>query len=191
MSMQRPTNEWKLTRSGQFHLVEPESRRRVRLERLSQEFANRLLARHPDWAPYTSSNESEVDGYLQRLILVQVPSEHPAVAQPLLIRTFPEEVYLEWAGWHDHVFWWPGKTMEGFLLDAVDTIDLWVSDEYLFGRVYEGDRVAEEWMCPAGREEPHPRTPGSGRRIIVRSWRGTHDRQLDERQFALPEGEEA
>jgi hypothetical protein len=151
--------------------------RDLRLERFSAAFAKVLLARHPEWQACFGAYEEEEDGFRQRYLEVRVPSEHPRVTEPLVIRTRPEEVYLDWAGWHDHVFPWPDQSEDALFADALAKIDLWMSDEYLFATIYRDGARVREWGCSVGREDPDDLQVGRGERVVIRSWRGTHDEE--------------
>jgi hypothetical protein len=158
-----------------------ETKRRIRLEATSQEFARELFSRHPEWQRDAGYYELEVGRYLQRFLEVRVPSAHPSVSDPLLIRTRPEEVYLDWGGWHDHVYWWSGQSHAEFIAEALAAIERWVSDGFLFASVYQGDRRVREWAGLVGDEHVERflcQPSGLVERTVVRSWRGTHDRVI-------------
>ncbi len=160
---------------------DPITGKRTRLASTSAAFARELFARHPDWRAYAAAYDLEVEGYLERHLELRIPAAHPYVQDPLRVQVKPREVYLEWAGWHDHVFWWEGEPLATCLRSAVETIELWISDRYLFATVYAGEQRVREWgtlldHADALRLLNEPMAPGE--RTLIRSWRGTHDRTL-------------
>ena len=161
--------------------------KKVRLGSRSRAFAKMLFARHPEWEPFAGYYEVQEPEFVTRYLEVRVPSANPHVLDPLLIRVMPSQVYLQWVkGWHDHVFQgWrdavhrvPDQDLESHFEDALRVIDLWTSDEYLFGIVYRGDAKAEEWGARSEAAPPDYFVPVAGQRTEVYSWRGSGDRAV-------------
>ncbi len=154
-----------------------------RLEHYSQQFAKRLFARHPEWKQYAGHYAEGEPDALDYFLEVSVPSGNPQVAEPLVIRTRPtnpKEVFVKWGGsWHTHIIPWPKQSMEEHYENALDAIDLLVSDDYLFANVYRGERCIGGWgRVIGGAETAKHMQPTPGQRTVVRSWRGTHDQEF-------------
>lgn len=154
-----------------------------RLEDFSRNLARELSARHNEWKVYIGSySVVGPDGLIDRFLELRIPSEHPQIDSPLLVKACRtdggDEVYLEWDGWHDHVMAWAGQTRDELIRQAVDLVELWTSDCFLFARLWRGDKIVEERGSPYPPDKPDFWETPEGTTLVVRSWRGTHDQTL-------------
>ena len=145
----------------------------------SQQFAKRLFARHPGWKAY-ADRYSEGDPELPEYFLeVTIPSANPQVVEPLIIRTCSKEIVSKWMEqWHAHIFPGPTQSMEAHYEEALETIDLFVSDQYLFANRYKDGACLGGWGGMAGAMPKEYLQPQHGQTTVVRSWRGTYDREF-------------
>ncbi len=150
-----------------------------RLEHYSQQFAKRLFACHPEWKQYESRYAQGEPGLLDYFLEVKIPSANPQVIAPLLIRTHPREVFVRWMeGWHVHISPWSHQSAESHYEVVLKTIDLLVSDEYLFANIYKDGECAGGWGGGVGSVPAEDFQPKPGQKIVVRSSRGNHDREF-------------
>lgn len=151
-----------------------------RLETFSRQFAKRLFARHPAWKLYEGRYVKGDPGLLEYYLEVKIPSGNPQVAEPLLIRTWPcEEVYIQWMEWwHVHIDTDPKRDWEALYEKALARIDLIVSDEYLFGNIYRDGKCVGGWSSEVGSIPAEILLPKPEQKTVIRSWRGTHDREF-------------
>ena len=68
--------------------------------------------------------------------------------------------------------------MEEHYSQALETIDLFVSDDYLFANIYKDSECVGGWGGRIGTVEATDLQPKPGQKTVVRSWRGTHNREF-------------
>ncbi len=156
--------------------------RAVRLEYHSQQFAKKLFARHPEWRRYASHYEGVEEGLPVCYLDVHVPSANPRVARPLRICTGAnQDVTVIWAGdWHMHFDPRPpGNTRPNYMERALTAIDMLVSDRLVIGAVYHAGCVTSAWVSEVSSDLPQWLSHELGNHVEMRSWLGTHDRDID------------
>ena len=151
-----------------------------RLETYSQQFAKRLLARHPEWRPFWGSYRQIEDGLQVSYLEVKLPSQNPAVPEPFVIQTRPgQEVLVYWMeGFHSHIQIWPRQDIEAHYDEALRIIDSILSDDYVIGIELARGRVASSINGPLDWLDRSLEAVGDADLVVLRSWRGTHDREI-------------
>ncbi|MFN8221031.1 MAG: hypothetical protein U0S12_12975 [Fimbriimonadales bacterium] len=112
---------------------------------------------------------------------IEVPSAHPTIAEPLIIETYhhaegkyPPATELNWAIWNGDPLlteFDPEEHLEGI----VEFLRRFISEETAAYRAMLGDRLTSAGTEAVDRE-PFP--PSESDRILVRSWKGSFDREL-------------
>lgn len=121
-----------------------------------------------------------------------IPSEHPAITQPLAIRCYAEgadEATLSWAdGHHNHHFFHRYPSIERVAEVIVKQAREWMNSEIVFCSLRREGRLACQWV-----ERPNgdsllppefaaklllPGQPGPGEEIRKFCWSGEHDQVL-------------
>lgn len=144
------------------------------------EFADRLIAAHPEWEP---SILGPIAGHRRYppddvRFFVEIPSEHPTIREPLTIEAAdpdaggPIDTY--WNGYFDPNPCGSERSRWPEQIDAVvRRIERWTSDDWIFrlyteprrGRRVRGPIRYGDGTCVSTDEMP----------FVQWSWRGTHD----------------
>lgn len=147
-----------------------DSRGKIKPEEHSRQFARLLLARYPDWRPFGRDRREGEAGLDETFLEVYVPSANPQISAPWIIRVMHEEIRLEWVyGVHWHARRVRGQDWQAVYQEALGILAQWTSEASPFVFLERDGRVVE-WGGDPSLLQP-------GDRIIVRSWRGTQDRE--------------
>lgn len=177
----------------------------LRIDRFSKRFAKWLFNKRPEWLQYATGWEHTVDGLQVNTLAVNIPSENPAVPEPLTIDIDLGRIMtirwlhappgsLSFTGrWDwDHVIYMPALCEVhtqlkddpdyGFrvTLDDVDAIIEERVVAYMSSSGYGAWRINEARPKFDGNSYymvARPDVDGpSDDWLVVRSWRGTYDR---------------
>jgi hypothetical protein len=132
------------------------------LESLSQQFADGLFARYPQWREYVAPDSG--DGLALELT---IPSPNPRLTAGLYIETNGEiTVGVDW--FHVHC-WGEGAAA---VQHALDFIDQFLSEELVVLAYFKGDKwTGSRSVKP---QDPWP-APAPGERRLALSWTGRLD----------------
>ena len=143
----------------------------IALNPFSRQFADRLIAAHPDWRPLIQSDPSGFPppGSLQ----VAVPS--PVPGRGLLIRTCGNQVTIDFGpdGWHEHFLPRAHRDEASACSAALRFIDDLLADRKLVATRY----VVGRRLWSRSVDAVSVRGPRFGKTKII-SWSGTRDATL-------------
>lgn len=155
---------------------------KLHLEHNSQRLANKLFQRFPTWKQHLGYEEKTEAGLLVRYLDVRVPSQNPKVPEPLSIVTRLHEVTISWwGGWHVH-FGPPGgdQEQEAYLQSALDFLDSFTSDHYVTANYRrDGELTGSGFGYAIGHQVPEKWFNPEFGQVILRSWLGGHDREVN------------
>ena len=167
------------------------SKVRSRTEREARHFAGLLLSRFPEWKPLlrfvapTEGTAREGDDLEWHCALVaEIPWPNAQVDAPLEARVLCAEVRLDWVGvWHTHVLRGSGEDTDlEHLSQTVELLETIVTEQVVIGVGYRDGNPGSSGCFPAGAELPAAwlawDQPWSADQIVLRSWRGTYDREI-------------
>lgn len=155
---------------------------KLHLEYSSQRFANRLFRRFSAWKQYLGYAERVEDGLPVRYLDVRVPSQNPKVPEPLSIMTVPNEIIISWwGGWHVH--FGPSEADQGqetCFHAALNFLDDFTSDAYVTaGYFRDGKPTGSGFGYASGQQVPEEWFDPELGRVVLRSWLGGHDREVN------------
>ena len=150
------------------------------LERLndhSRQFARLLFARWPEWFQHARFDPYE--DFEKEALLVEVPSPVDGSGHGLFITTSEWEVSVGY-GENFHTRFGAADELDGasFLDKALTFIEDFVEERCVLATAYAGKEWHGSWKIDLARDglAEVPLEPGMV--VKIRSWRGTHDREL-------------
>jgi len=161
-----------------------EARRRAESEALS--LAKLLSNRVPEWACHLQFSEpSDISAALEWdcALLARIPSANPVVEAPLEARVFCGEIRLSWGNfWHTHVerFWDADVDDLGHVQRAAELLVSLSAEQSLVVVSYRDGVPVAAGCIPVGAEFPPwvKRARSDAGIVVIRSWRGSYDRDL-------------
>jgi hypothetical protein len=164
-----------------------------RLETFSHWCANRFLELHPGWLPYVQGIKREEDGLAVRTLVIEFPSQNPAIADPLTVSVDLDRIItVSWFPVYGGMHW---HTDSVYYLRGLNRPEHW-GDEFLgidhvaeFVERLMQEKVAAYWADDGPNEggsfgqisagEVRGRDFRRGKvRTEIRSWRGSLDLSL-------------
>ncbi|HEX4146495.1 MAG TPA: hypothetical protein VHY91_23545 [Pirellulales bacterium] len=135
------------------------------LDELSQQFADTLLAKYPQWRPYLAPDSG--DGLA---LEITIPSPNPRLTAGLYIETDVEiTVGVDW--FHLHC---SGENPAA-VQQALDFIDGFLNEELVVLAYFKGERWTGSRCVRA--QDPWP-APEPGQRRLALSWTGSRDAEM-------------
>jgi hypothetical protein len=132
----------------------------------SEQFAKLLFERHPEWKPFSRFESSGA-------LVVEMASPNPNTRSELRIDTEREEVTVGFDMFHTH-FFMEDDGQKNFE-QAIDFVERFLNEEHVVLVYMRGDKWTGSMCCSL--EDPWP-IPEFGQRRYVRSWRGTYDAEM-------------
>lgn len=138
------------------------------LNAFSRRAAERLFQAHPEWGQFAHSEDG--------ILVIEVPS--PCSDRSLLVTTHDDEltVYLQPFAWHAHYGPYLNLKETEFLDQAVEEIDLVLNEKTLIAEHTVSGKWTRSSSFPV--DEPDDLRPRRNELVRLRSWRGTHDRDI-------------
>ena len=154
--------------------------KKIPYEHYSAQFAKRLFKRYPTWREYAGyTTEGKPEEHIDYLS-VRVPTPNPNLPDPFVVSTNSlHEVTLSWfGGWHIHIFKSKAETDEDYFSRVLSEIDRIISEQVVVATCYRGQEISSGSAFPAKSDIPSSLLPKPDQRLVIRSWRGTYDREI-------------
>ncbi|HEY4941916.1 MAG TPA: hypothetical protein VII56_10855 [Rhizomicrobium sp.] len=145
------------------------------LDPFSRHFAESLFAVYPQWKPFAKVEKADGSGSSYLAVEV-VPAPNSDVATGLYILTENDEVTIGFDSYHCH-FDWPARDTD-LTVDPMAFVSAILDERVAVVSVWEGEKWCGSWLMIEGREPDHDKYGGPGRRLRIRSWNGTLDRDV-------------
>lgn len=171
---------------------EPSGWRKVvwqRTEWAARNLTDLFLSRFPQWEscarPFPAGPSDPEMETFEYVLVLDLPSEHPRLTDPLQISVQATETLIVWGDWHTHVHSRDdGPVDREHLMATLDVIQEIVEEKMTIGSIFRDNEVIGGGHFNTSGEVPHAYThPNShpslrADRVMVRSWRGTYDQQV-------------
>ncbi len=156
----------------------------VKMEAVSEQFGKALFRRFPQWRQYATYREDGEPDDRAYYLDVAIPSENPAVADPLRINRYPNLITVCWAS---AIVEWYRPPPEYYTERIVLFLEDVVAEKIVFGSYIKDYNVSSGgfWhRAPLDENakgfpvcRPKMQTGGM---IVERSWRGSYDETIRE-----------
>ncbi len=153
-----------------------------------EEFRRELLFARPQWGRYMVNSATEPS------LVISIPSVNPSVEHPLEVYCYQSDIpdvepNVEVVWWHQDFdfFKFNFESIADLVIAVLAAIDAWMKEEVVFCLILRGDQPLRGWCGVAeysfdsdldpwweGHREVH-----ADERIVVRSWLGTFDVELE------------
>jgi hypothetical protein len=152
----------------------------IDLERLndhSRQFATLLFRRWPEWIRYARFDPYE--DFEKEALLVEVPRPVDGSGHGLFITTSEWEISVGFGESFHTRFGTSGEKSSGdFYGDALEFIAGFVEERLAVAIAYQEKEWLGAWKVDLAAEAIEDIEVNPGETIKIRSWRGTHDREL-------------
>jgi hypothetical protein len=163
-----------------------------RTEWAARNLTDLFLSRFPQWEscarPFPAGPSDPEMETFEYVLVLDLPSEHPRLTDPLQISVQATETLIVWGDWHTHINAHDNDpTDRKHLMLTIDMIQEIVEEQIIIGSLLRGNDVVAGGSVSIHEELPrrytHPDSlpPSRSGRVdcvMVRSWRGTRDRQV-------------
>ena len=148
-----------------------------RLNDHSRQFATRLFRRWPEWLQHARFDPYE--DFEKEALLVEVPRPVDGSNHGLFITTSEWEVSVGFGENFHTRFGTSGESNDGnFYDDAMAFIAGFVEEKVVVAIAYQEQEWLGSWKIDLARESLDDLEAGPGETVKVRSWLGTHDREV-------------
>ncbi len=145
------------------------------LDAFSRRFAQALFAAYPQWEPLAKIERA--DGGASSHLVVEVPSSPEAdLSHGLYVLTENDEVTIGLDAYHCH-FEWPPRD-NTVIVDPVAFIGAVLDERVAVASVYGCEKWCGSWIVLDGQEPDDSKHRGHGRRLRLRSWKGSLNRDV-------------
>ncbi len=140
----------------------------------SREFATRLFRAWPEWFQWARFDPYE--DFEKEALLVEVPRPVDGSGNGLFITTSEWEISIGFGeGFHTS---FGARTGENFYDDAMQFLADFVAERLVVAVAHEDREWLGAWTIDLSRESLADLLPDAGETVSIRSWLGTHDRQI-------------
>ncbi|MFO7655113.1 MAG: hypothetical protein R6X25_15040 [Candidatus Krumholzibacteriia bacterium] len=147
-----------------------------RLNDHSHEFARRLFREFPEWCRFARFDPYEE--FEKEALLVEVPRPAEGGMHGLFVTTSEWEVSVGFGESFHARFGASGDGHENFLDDAMNFIRDLVAERVAVAVARQGDEWLGAWKLNPANHDLDTAEREDGVVISIRSWRGTHDRDI-------------
>jgi len=152
----------------------------IDLERLndhSRQFATQLFKRWPEWIQYARFDPYE--DFEKEALLIEVPRPADGSRHGLFITTSEWEISVGYGENFHTRFGTTGETAGGnFYQEALEFISDFVEEKVVLAIAYQDHEWLGSWKIRLDRDSIGDVEVAPGERVKIRSWLGTHDREL-------------
>ena len=152
----------------------------IDLERLndhSRQFATLLFRRWPEWIRYARFDPYE--DFEKEALLVEVPRPVDGSGHGLFITTSEWEISVGFGESFHTRFGVSGEPTEGdFFAEALQFIEDFLEEKLVLATAYQDREWLGAWKVDLRSETLDELEVEPGVEVQVRSWRGTHDRNI-------------
>ena len=152
----------------------------IDLERLndhSRQFATQLFRKWPEWVRYAKFDPYE--DFEKEALLVEVPSPVEGGEHGLFITTSEWEISVGFGESFHTRFGVSGEPADGdFFAEALQFITDFLEEQVVLATAYQDREWLGAWKIDLRRESLDDLDVEPGVEVQVRSWRGTHDRNV-------------
>ncbi len=152
----------------------------IDLERLndhSRQFATQLFRRWPEWVQHARFDPYEA--FEKEALLVEVPRPVDGSGHGLFITTSEWEVSVGFGENFHTRFGTSGEASDGdFFEQALKFISDFVDEKLVVAIAYQEKEWLGSWKIELDTESLEDVEVGPGEIVKIRSWLGTHDREL-------------
>jgi hypothetical protein len=152
----------------------------IDLERLndhSRQFATQLFRRWPEWIQYARFDPYE--DFEKEALLVEVPRPVDGSRHGLFITTSEWEISVGFGENFHTRFGTSGESTKGdFYEQALNFISAFVEEKLVVAIAYQEKEWLGSWKIELDSENLEDVEVGPGEMVKIRSWLGTHDREL-------------
>jgi len=152
----------------------------IDLERLndhSRQFATQLFRRWPEWLQHARFDPYE--DFEKEALLIEVPRPVDGSRHGLFITTSEWEISVGFGENFHTRFGTSGEsTGDDFYGDALRFISDFVEEKLVVAIAYQDNEWLGSWKIELARESIDEVEVGPGETVKIRSWLGTHDREL-------------
>jgi hypothetical protein len=153
----------------------------ARLNDHSRQFATQLFKRWPEWIQHARFDPYE--DFEKEALLVEVPRPVDGSRHGLFITTSEWEISVGFGENFHTRFGTSGEPTTGdFYADALQFISDWVEERVVVAIAYQEMEWLGSWKIELARESLDEVEVGPGELVKIRSWLGTHDRDLQPRR---------
>lgn len=148
------------------------------LNDFSRRFASVLFAAHPEWTEFASIDINE--GIDEGSLLVEVHPARPRdIKQPLHISTESEEITVGFDIYHTHFNRYAGDNEAATFAESLAFIADVLRERIAVITWWNGDEWRGSSTLATGAEIGPPTYARNAKTARVRSWVGTHDRDIE------------
>jgi len=143
----------------------------------SRQFATQVFKRWPEWVQHARFDPYE--DFEKEALLIEVPRPVDGSTHGLFITTSEWEISVGFGENFHTRFGTSGEnTGEDFYADALKFISDFVEERMVVAIAYQENEWLGSWKIDLDRETLDEVEVGPGEIVKIRSWLGTHDREL-------------
>lgn len=148
-----------------------------RLNDHSRQFATQLFKRWPEWLQYARFDPYE--DFEKEALLIEVPRPVDGSTHGLFITTSEWEISVGFGENFHTRFGTSGEPAGGnFYEEALQFISDFVEERLVMAIAYQENEWLGSWKIDLDKESLDEVEVGPGETVKIRSWLGTHDREL-------------
>ena len=148
-----------------------------RLNDHSRQFSTQLFKRWPEWLQYARFDPYE--DFEKEALLVEVPRPVDGSTHGLFITTSEWEISVGFGENFHTRFGTSGEPASGnFYAEALQFISDFVEERLVMAIAYQDNEWLGSWKIHLNKESLDEVKVGPGETVKIRSWLGTHDREL-------------